>query len=225
MGEGERGGCQRTDSVLQVEFFEFGFDDEAAVGVFGFVLFVVVLVVDGARVEGGGGGDFGDDGFGEQGGGGFFGGFGDGFLFGGVVEDGGAVLGADVIALAIEGGGIVEVPEPGEEFLVGDFFRVEDDADDFGVTGGAFADIVVGWVFDLAAHESGYDGVDAVELAEGGFDAPVAAGTEGGDFGSFGDGGKWGRFHGFSVGWRFAGSKRGDEEGEGEEEFFHVFER
>lgn len=51
-----------------------------------------------------------------------------------VVEvDGGAVLGAGVGPLPVEGGGIVHAVEEFEELAVGDLGRVEDDLGGFGV--------------------------------------------------------------------------------------------
>ena len=112
----------------------------------------------------------------------------------GVIEDGGPVLGADIIALAVEGGRVVEVPEPIENFLVGDFLWVENDLDDFGMAGGAEANFVIGWVFDGSAHEPGGDGDDAIELPVDCLDAPVTTGCESGGFGAGGDfwNGSWG---------------------------------
>ena len=53
-----------------------------------------------------------------------------------VVEvDGGAVLGAGVGALLVEGGGIVHAVEEFEELAVGDLGWVEDDLGSFGVCG------------------------------------------------------------------------------------------
>jgi hypothetical protein len=47
----------------------------------------------------------------------------------GVREHDGAVLGADVVALAVALGGVVALPERPQELLVGDLLRVEDDED------------------------------------------------------------------------------------------------
>ena len=75
-----------------------------------------------AGVEGFEGRDFGDDGVGEGVGGGELRdvGFGDSLLIGGAEEDGGAVGGAGVGALAVEGGGVVDGEEDAEELAVGD---------------------------------------------------------------------------------------------------------
>lgn len=94
--------------------------------------------------------DFGDDGPVEEllrpG----FGFFGDLFLFGRMGVDCRAVLGADIGALAVERGGVVDFPEKVEDFFVGDDFGIEFDADDFGVSGKAAADIAVGGVGEYA---------------------------------------------------------------------------
>src|SRR6478672_9582645 len=83
-------------------------------------LFEVLLVVILGGVELGGGGDFGDYrpaifvavfefGLGGEGG---------SLLLGGSVKDGRPVLGADVRALAVEGGGVVVLPEGFEKVFV-----------------------------------------------------------------------------------------------------------
>jgi hypothetical protein len=89
------------------------------------VFIEVMLVVIFGAPEIGGGHDLGDNrtdevvrGFEAR-----LGGFGGGFLAGRVVEDDGAVLGADVGALAVGCGGVVIVPEDVEKLVVGDFGR------------------------------------------------------------------------------------------------------
>jgi hypothetical protein len=164
-------------SVVQLQLLELRLDDVAAIRVLGLVLVVVVLVVVFRRVEGVCGGDFGDDGRLEMRLGKGLGGGRGGDLLGAVGENGGAVLGAGVVPLAIQGGGVVEIPKPGEDFLVGDFFRIEDDLDDFCMAGISVADLGVGRIFHRATHVAGSRGVNPVELAVGGLDAPKAACT------------------------------------------------
>ena len=48
--------------MVEFEFLELGLNDEAAIRVFGLVLFVEVLVVALGRIEGGNLGDLGNDG-------------------------------------------------------------------------------------------------------------------------------------------------------------------
>src|SRR5690554_3886960 len=57
-----------------------------------------------------------------------------------VDEDSGAVLAADVGALAVGGGRVVNTPENVEQLFVGDLLRVESDADCFCVAGSVGAD-------------------------------------------------------------------------------------
>ena len=96
-------------------------------------------------------------------------------------EDGGAVLGADVVALAVEGGGIVDGEEDVQQVGVGDASGVEGDADDLGMTGAPGADLVVGGVGGGATGIAGDDIGDAEDLVEDGFEAPeAAAGEDGG---------------------------------------------
>src|SRR5437588_514302 len=66
------------------------------------------------------------------------------FLLGVMEENGGAVLRADIWALAIERGGIVIRPEDIEQLVVGDARRVEIHLDSFGMPGLAGADILIG---------------------------------------------------------------------------------
>lgn len=61
--------------------------------------------------------------------------FGLGFLLGGVVEDGAAVLGSGVHALAVRGGGVVHFVEEFEEGGVGEGGGVEGHLEGFGVLG------------------------------------------------------------------------------------------
>jgi len=131
-------------------------------------------------VEGFEGDDFGDDGVGPQ----VLGFqvldsfFGDGFLLLGVVEDGGAVLGADVVALAVEGGGVVDGEEDVQEDSVGDMSGVKGDAHDLGVTGVPGADLLVGGINVGTAGITGDDISYACDLVEDGFEAPEATAGE-----------------------------------------------
>ena len=105
-------------------------------------------------------------------------------------EDDRAVLRAGVGTLAVEGGRVVGVPKKVDDFLVGNFRRVVGDLHDFGVSGSAGADLLVGRVFGLSAGVAGDNGDDAGEAFVNGFDAPEASSAEGGCF----------SFHGFGLG-------------------------
>ncbi len=131
--------------VVGFEGFDFGAVADEDVGVVG-IFEGVVLVVVFAGVEGFERGALGDDGAGEDFGGGELRdvGFGDALLVGGVEEDGGAVGGAFVGALAVEGGGVVDGEEDAEKLAVGDAGGVEDDFYGLGVVGGFGGDLVVG---------------------------------------------------------------------------------
>ena len=61
--------------------------------------------------------------------------FGSSFLFFGMVENRGAVLGANVVVLAIRGGGIVHAKEVVENSLIADFRWIKNDLDRFGMAG------------------------------------------------------------------------------------------
>src|SRR5689334_13095289 len=100
-----------------------------------------------------------------------------------MIEDRRAVLAAEVEALAVSGGRIVNPPELLEQFRVADLGRVEPHLDRLGVTGAVPADPFVGRVGDVAAGVAHRGLQDPVDLAEGRFDAPEASGGEGGALG------------------------------------------
>lgn len=58
-----------------------------------------------------------------------------GFLFGVMIENRGAVLGAEIGSLAIERGGIVVLEKSGDKFAIGDLRGIEFDFHGFGVAG------------------------------------------------------------------------------------------
>ena len=92
-----------------------------------------------------------------------------------MVEDRRAVLAAEIEALAVAGGRIVDPPECLEQLRVADLGRVEPDLDRLGVAGAVPADPLVGRVRDVPAGipDSGLQ--HPVDLAEGRFDAPEAS--------------------------------------------------
>ena len=143
---------------------------------------VVAMVVLGGP-EGLGGDDFSDDGVFEERLGGGDGGAGLGFLFGGMEKDGGSVLCARVVALAVEGGGVVNEEEDFEEIGERDEAGVEFDLDNLGMAGFAGADFLVGGLDGVAAHVAGVDGGDAADFEVDGFEAPEAAAGESGEGG------------------------------------------
>ncbi len=147
----------------------------------------VVLVFGFGLPEVGGGGEFGDDFSGPEVGGvdvgdGFFG---DLFLFVGGVEDGGAVGEAAVVALAVEGGGVVDLEEKFEEFAEGGLGGVEGDFDGFGVV----AVVFVGGIGDIAAGVADAGGEDSGLFADEVLHSPEAAAGEEGTFSGGGHGG------------------------------------
>ena len=105
-------------------------------------------------------------------------GFGDSLLIGGTEEDGGAVGGSDVGALAVEGGGVVDGEEDAEELAVGDARGVEDDLDGFGVVGGFGGDLVVGGGAGFSTGVAGGGFEDSLDALEDGLRSPEAASGE-----------------------------------------------
>src|SRR5205085_9970809 len=100
---------------------------------------------------------------------------GNALLFWRVIEDRGAVLRADVCALPVECGRVVDGEEDFEQFFVGDDLRVVSDLDGFGVAGRARADLLVAWARDVPARIAGDDTLDAAQLAIDSRQTPEAA--------------------------------------------------
>ena len=100
----------------------------------------------------------------------------------GVIEDGRAILRADVVALLVGRRRVVRLPEDFQQVVERDFGRVVRDLDHFGVAGAAGADFFVRRVLDVAAAVAGDDGLHAAEVLEDGLGAPEAAGAERGRF-------------------------------------------
>src|SRR4051794_19746950 len=98
----------------------------------------------------------------------------------GVGKDDGAVLPADVRALAIELGRVVQLEVLGDQILVADLGGVERYLGALDVPGVARADLLVRWVVDVAALVADRRVDDAVDLAKRCLDLPEAAGAEGG---------------------------------------------
>lgn len=59
-------------------------------------------------------------------------------------KDGRAILCANIVPLAVQGRRIVDCEEDLQNFLEGNDLRIERELDDFGVAGGALADLIVG---------------------------------------------------------------------------------
>src|SRR6266550_3171300 len=96
-----------------------------------------------------------------------------------MAEDRRAVLAAEIEALAVTGGRIVDPPERLEQLRVADLGRVEPDLDRLGVAGAVPADPLVGGVRHVPAGIADRGLQHPVDLAEGRLDAPEASGGEG----------------------------------------------
>src|SRR6516162_11779561 len=101
-----------------------------------------------------------------------------------MVEDRRAVLAAEVEALAVAGGRIVDPPERLEQLGVADLGRVEPYLDRLGVAGTAPADPFVAGVRDVAAGVAHSRLQHPVNLAQGRLCAPEASCGERGALGS-----------------------------------------
>src|SRR4051812_30234053 len=95
-------------------------------------------------------------------------------LLGGPVH-GRAVLGADVVALAVALGRVVRLPERPEQLLGGDALRVVRHQHSLGVAGAGRAGLLVGRVGRVAALVADRGGHDAGQLPEDALGAPEAA--------------------------------------------------
>jgi hypothetical protein len=102
-------------------------------------------------------------------------------LIGVVDEDRRAVLAADVPALAVAGGWVVDVPERVEQLGVADLARIERHLDRLGMTGIAGAHVAVVGVRGGAAAVANASGAHALDLAKARLHPPETAGGEGGD--------------------------------------------
>ena len=92
--------------------------------------------------------------------------------------DAGAVLRADIVALAHALGRVVRLPEHLEQGVVGDFRRVEHDEDHLIVPGAAGADVLVGRVGRVATRIADRRGPYARGFPELAFGAPETAEAE-----------------------------------------------
>src|SRR6516162_2142717 len=101
-----------------------------------------------------------------------------------MAEDRRPVLAAEVEALAVAGGRIVDPPERLEQLRVADLGRVEPHLDRLGVAGAVTADPFVGGVRDVAAGVAHSGLQHPVDLAEGCLHTPEAPGGECGALGS-----------------------------------------
>src|SRR5260370_24697 len=92
-----------------------------------------------------------------------------------MAEDRRAVLAADVEALAVTGGRIVDPPERLEQLRVADLGRVEPHLDRLGVAGAAPADPLIGGVRHMPAGIADSGLQHPVDLAESPLDSPEAS--------------------------------------------------
>jgi len=180
-GAGERSPLEASGELL-AKLRHFRRHDELAVGlpaVVGEVLLVVLL----RRVECAEGGHLGDDRtrpdpFGVQLGDQVAG---DLLLLRRVVEDHRAVLRPHVVALAIQGGRIVNAEEHLQNLAVADLARVEAHLHHFGMASPPAADLLVGRVGHVAPRVARNYVGNALQLVVHRLEAPEAPSAEGGD--------------------------------------------
>ena len=93
--------------------------------------------------------------------------------------DAAAVLRPDVIALAVQAGGVVDQEHDFQDLAQADLRGVKNELDDFVVAAGAATDIFVTGLRDVAVAVAGLDIEDAAHLHENRLAAPEAARAQG----------------------------------------------
>src|SRR5579871_22805 len=99
-----------------------------------------------------------------------------------MIENGGPVLGAYIIALAVERGRIVNREKDIENLAVGRYVGIERNPNRFRMARPARAYFLVGGVRTLAAHVAGLDGLYSFQFVEDSFQTPKTAAGQGRDF-------------------------------------------
>ncbi len=97
------------------------------------------------------------------------------FLLRGGREDGGAVLRADVVALAVKLRRIVGGEADIQQIAVAHFFRIESDANRFCMTGCAAADLLIGRIRTRAAGIAAFNRLHADHIFKNRFGTPETA--------------------------------------------------
>lgn len=98
------------------------------------------------------------------------------------VKDGAAVLGTDVVPLAVWGSWIVNREENLQNLLVGDHGRIELHHDDLNVLRCFGANRFVVGRFGFPARVATYGSFNALNISKNGFHAPKTPSTENGNF-------------------------------------------
>ncbi len=78
-----------------------------------------------------------------------------------MIKNGGTVLGAFIIALAVKRGRVVAGKKSLKHIRVSDLPRIKDDLAHFGMAGCSGANLFVGWIIHGAAAVPGCNGVNA----------------------------------------------------------------
>lgn len=166
---------------LLLKLFQLGFHDGADVTLVGIVVGKVLMVflsgIEFRRCR-----DLGDNGTGELFLVIFFGLFGERFLFLVSVKDARAILRAMVVALIVQCGGIMSIPEKLHEILVADDGGIKNDLYRFSMTGGSGANLFVSGIIHLATDIATGDGGDAFHDQVTTFRAPETTSGENGFF-------------------------------------------
>src|SRR5690349_8930690 len=89
-----------------------------------------------------------------------------------MIKDGGAILGAHIGALAIEGGGIMDREEHIQQVAIGKNRRIKGDPYDFRVTGVPVAYGPIGGVLYVSAGITGLYALHTLEFIKNGLQTP-----------------------------------------------------
>ena len=104
-------------------------------------------------------------------------------LFLRMIEDGAPVLGANIITLAVQGGGVMRLEEDVQQLIEAYGSRVIDQLKTFRMAGFPRANLFVGGIGNGTARIAGSHLQHAFHLLEDGFRAPKASGSKGGGLG------------------------------------------
>ena len=98
-----------------------------------------------------------------------------------VIENRGSILRSDIRTLSVRRSGVMDAEEHIQDRAEGDKIGIKGDLNDFGVTGGPGADILVGGIVDGSTSVSHFDRINPDQFIEDRLKAPKASTPEGGD--------------------------------------------
>src|SRR5215510_4490731 len=91
------------------------------------------------------------------------------------IENYGAVLGADIVSLPIQGGWVMDGEKDFEQLAIGELVRIEGYAHYFNMAGIAGANLAICRVVDVPAHVTGFNRLHTIKTVEHCFQTPEAS--------------------------------------------------